>query len=106
MIEGALKKMIDDQFSDLPVEFRGEIPKTDHVLGIESQPDCPNGTRGREAVFEMFKMDKDIEKVILENPIESSIQDEIRKKGMITMKEHALIKALEHKIPIEEVNKL
>jgi len=105
-IEGALEKMINDQFSDLPDKFRGEIPKTDHILAIESTTECPSGTKGREAVFEMFKMDRDIENVILENPIESAIQDEVRKKGMITMKEHALIKALEHKIPFEEFNKL
>jgi len=106
MIEGSLKKMIDKQFSDLPVEYRDEIPKTDHVLAIQSTEDSPSGTMGREAVFEMFKMDKDIEKIILENPVESAIQTELRKKGIITMKESALIKALQHKVPIEEVNKL
>lgn len=105
-IEGSLEKMINKQFSDLPDKFRGEIPHTDHVLGIEAKPDCPTGTRGREAVFEMFEMDRDIENIILTNPVESAIQDEVRKKGMITMKEHALIKALEHKIPIEEADKL
>ena len=105
-IEGALKKMIETQFSDLPDKFRSEIPKTDHVLAIKSTKESPSGTKGREAVFEMFKMDRDIEEVILNNPVESAIQDEIRKKGMITMKEHALIKALEHKIPIEEFNRL
>ena len=105
-IEGALSEMINAQFSDLPDKFRDQIPQTDHVLAVEATEDCPSGTKGREAVFEMFKMDKEIEKVILDNPVESAIQNEVRKKGMITMKEHAWIKALDHKIPIEEVNKL
>lgn len=105
-LEGSLREMVVNQFKDLPDEFKMEIPETDYVLEIEPTPDCPKGTKGREAVFEMFEMDRDIEDVILKNPVESAIYDEVRKKGLITMKESALIKALEHKIPIEEINNL
>ena len=58
------------------------------------------------AVFEMFKMDKEIEKAILTNPTELSIQALLRKKGMLTMKEDAIVKAFQKLIPFEEVNKL
>jgi type IV pilus assembly protein PilB len=105
-VEGAIKTMIDDEFSDLPPKFREELPTSDTVLRLKPTADCPMGTRGREAVFEMYEMDRDIESVILANPVESAIYDTVRKKGMITMKEHAIVKALEHQVPWEEVGKL
>lgn len=106
-IEGSVKTMIDEQFKDLPEQFKSEIPvTTGEFLKAKPTPECPQGTKGREAVFEMFKMNREIEKVILENPVESAIYDVARKYGLITMKEHAIIKALEHKIPFEQINTL
>jgi len=105
-IEGAIKALIDKQFSDLPAEFSSHIPKADEVLKNKPTADCPTGTRGREAVFEMYEMSREMEQVILKNPIESAIYDVARKQGMFTMKEDAIIKAMQKKIPFEEVNKL
>lgn len=105
-VEGSIKAMIDKQFEDLPEAFRDQIPTEKEVLKLQPTSTCPNGTRGREAVFEMFEMDKDVEKIILENPVESEIYKVVRSKGMITMKEDAIIKALRKQIPFEEVNKL
>jgi type IV pilus assembly protein PilB len=105
-VDGAIKTMIDEEFADLPEPFRKELPAMDSVLRLKPTADCPMGTRGREAVFEMYEMDRDIENVILSNPVESAIYDVVRKKGMISMKEHAIVKALEHQVPWEEVGKL
>jgi len=105
-ISGSLRTMIDKQFEDLPTEFKKEIPTATELLEIESTPQCPNGTRGRIAVFEMFKMNSDIEQVILHNPIESEVYKIARKNGLITMKEDAIIKAMQKIIPFEEINQL
>src|ERR1035437_2798682 len=105
-VEGSIKMMIDKQFADLPSEYKKDIPFTDTVYGITPMPDCPKGTRGRMAVFEMFKMDKEIENAILKDPTELSISALLRKKGMLSMKEDAIIKAFQKEIPFEEVNKL
>lgn len=106
-IEGSLRAMLDKQFADLPDEYKKEIPLDGgEMLKITQTATCPSGTKGREAVFEMFAMDRDIEKVILDNPVESAIYDVARTKGLITMKEDAIIKALQKKIPYEEMNKL
>lgn len=105
-IEDSLKEMINKQFSDLPEKYRDIIPKSNEVLKISGSEDCPTGVRGREAVFEMYEMDRDIEKVILTNPVESAVYDSARSKGMITMKEDAIIKAMNRIIPWEEVNNL
>ncbi|TAK58172.1 type II/IV secretion system protein [Patescibacteria group bacterium] len=105
-VEGSIKMMLDKQFADLPEIYKKELPKMENVYTIERTQDCPNGTRGRAAVFEVFKMDRDIEKVILTHPSENDILKVLRDKGMLTMKEDAIIKAVNREIPIEEVNKL
>ncbi len=105
-VEGSIKMLIDRQFSDLPEQYKKEIPFTDTVYGIDPTPDCPRGTRGRMAVFEVMKMDKEIEAAILKNPNELEISRLLRQKGMLTMKEDAMLKAFKRVIPFEEVNKL
>lgn len=102
-VEGSIKALIDRQFSDLPEEFKKELPPLNNVYEKSPSPTCPNGTRGRIAVFEAFKMDRDIESLILSSPIESAMFKSLRKKGMLTMKEDAIIKALNKLIPFEEV---
>lgn len=106
-IEGSLKIMLDKQFEDLPEEYRKKyIPEKKFMYGVAAGPDCPNGTRGRLGVFEILKVDQELERVILDNPVEDSIFKAARAKGMLTMKEDAIIKTLEGRIPFEEVNTL
>ncbi|KKU28452.1 MAG: hypothetical protein UX43_C0028G0002 [Candidatus Giovannonibacteria bacterium GW2011_GWB1_46_20] len=54
----------------------------------------------------MLKIDKEIESVILKNPVEPEIWKIARKNGMTTMREDATLKALDGIIPFEEVNKV
>jgi type IV pilus assembly protein PilB len=105
-IEGSTRAMIDKQFEDLPEEYRKELPVATEFLKIQATTDCPNGTKGREAVFEMFKMSKEIEDIILKNPVESEIYKVARQQGLITMKEDAIRKAMQKIIPFEEINEL
>ena len=105
-IEGSIKAMMDKQFADLPEVYKKEIPDSREVLAAAPSADCPKGTRGRMAVFEMYEMDKDLEKVILTNPTSPEIWKVVRGKGMITMREDAIIKALRKQIPFEEISNL
>ena len=105
-VEGSIKALVDQSFADLPEQFKKNVPFSDKVYKIKPTPESPKGTRGRMAVFEMFEMDKDIEKIILTNPVESEIRKATREKGMLTLKEDAMIKAFEKAIPFEEVIKL
>lgn len=105
-VEGAIKRIIDEEFKDLPVEFRKDIVYPAHVLSAEPSPKCPKGTKGREAVFEVMKMSKEIETILLSEPKEPEVYAAARADGMLTMREDAILKAFAHKIPFEEVNKL
>jgi type IV pilus assembly protein PilB len=105
-VDGSIKALIDRSFTDLPEQYKKDIPFADKVMKIKPTSDCPKGTRGRMAVFEMYMMDKDIEQAILKNPTSTEISRIARSKGMMTLKEDAMIKAFEKTIPFEEVNKL
>ncbi len=105
-VVGSIKAMFDKEFSDLPEEYKKNLPKFESVYEPEPTPECPTGTKGRIAVFEAFKMNKDIEKLILDNPNENDIYESLRKKGMLTMKEDAIIKALNRQIPFTAVDEL
>lgn len=105
-VDGRIKAMFDKEFSDLPEEYRKDLPKFEFVYEAETSPECPTGTKGRIAVFEAFKMNKDIEKLILTTPDEASIFNSLRKKGMLTMKEDAIVKSLNKQVPFSEVDSL
>jgi type IV pilus assembly protein PilB len=105
-IEGSIKALIDAEFADLPAEFKAKIPASKDVYRRKPTPECPKGTRGRLAVTEVYKMDKELESIILKNPTELDIEKYLRSKGMLTMKEDAIIKALSKIIPFEEVSDL
>jgi len=105
-VERSLKAMIDKGFSDLPPEFLKGLPIAKEVCEIEPTSDCPKGTRGRTAVFEIMQMSKELEAVILKSPTEAECYKVARNQGMLTLKEDALLKAFNKEIPIEEVNRL
>ena len=106
-IQGAVKMFIDAQFADLPQEFHSRIPTdSNSVLHIQPTPECPNGTRGRMAVMEAVEITPEIEALILKGGSEAEIYAVARKNGFMSMREDAVIKAMHHSIPFEEVNSL
>ena len=105
-VKDSIKLMIDKQFEDLPSEFKQRLSFGKEVYEIEQTPTCLNGTSGRVAVIEVMEMDKDIESVILKNPTEIELYKVTRAKGMLSMKEDAILKAFQRIIPFEEINTL
>jgi type IV pilus assembly protein PilB len=105
-IEGSVKAMIDVEFNNIPDNFKSIIPKADYVLYAEPTAECTSGTRGRVAVMEAIRINDQIEHLILGGADDARILEEARKIGYITMKEDAIIKALEHTIPFEEISTL
>ncbi len=106
-VDDSFKMMIEKQFADLPQQFRGEIPAISDIYRVNPIPECPKGIKGRIAVLEAYEMDKEFEKIILKDPTDATIFKHLREnKGMITMKEDAIIRTLRKEIPFEEVNKV
>ncbi len=105
-IEASLKVFIEREFTDLPEQYRKELPPFKEFYRAKPTATCPDGTRGRTGVFELLRMSKAIETVMLENPIEEKVYAAARLEGMRTMREDAIIKALRGDIAFVEINTL
>ncbi len=102
-MDASIKAQIEESMKDLPEEHRKDIEVKSEMYDTVPSPECPQGTRGRIAVYEMFKVDNEMQSVILKNPIDSEIYKVARKKGMLTMREDAMLKAVDGTIPFAEV---
>ncbi len=103
-LQPSQKKSIELQLSTLDPKYRFPIPNV--AYEPQRTPTSPTGMRGRMAVFEVMEMSPSIEKIVLENPIDTQIWAAARSQGMLSMQEDAMIKAFDKKIPYSEVNTL
>lgn len=100
----SIHQMIENQFADLPIEFKKDLNLNRSMYDVKPTKESPSGMKGRVAIVEMFKVDREIEKIILEDPTEQKIYEAARRKGMLTLKDSAILKGLEGIIPFKEVN--
>ena len=105
-IKDSFKTFLEQDFADLPEKYRKELPPFTEFYRAGSTDECPGGTRGRTAVFEILHMNKDLEQVVLKEPVEERIYAAARAGGMLTMREDAIVKALAGEIPFEEISTL
>lgn len=65
-----------------------------------------SGYKGRMGVYEVMKMDREIEKMVLDGEREADIEDACIAKGMITLQQDGFMKALRGETTLEEVYKV
>jgi type IV pilus assembly protein PilB len=103
-IDGATRLMIDKEFSDLPEEFKSKLNITANTMyETTPSPESASGLSGRMPLFEMFKIDKQMQSLILKSAAEEDIYKLARSRGMLTIREDAIIKNIGGYIPIQEV---
>lgn len=102
-LDESTREYIENEFKDLPEAYRAKLPIGETMYEITPRPEYPTGTSGRMAVFEMFTIDKELQRIILEKPTEQDIYQYLRQKGMTTMREDAILKALRGEIPMQDV---
>ncbi len=100
---GSVKEQLARDIADMPEEYKKNTKIPEVIYKPKVSADCPKGTRGRMAVFEVLTMTKELEKIILERPSESSIIEESKRQGMITMRQDGILKILDGKIGLEEL---
>ncbi len=103
-ITESTQMMINQSIKNLPQKYHSRIPVNKTMLRPEPTPGCATGLRGRVAVMEALEVNEEIQNLILHNASEDQIFQSARKNGFMTMKEDAIIKALQHTIPYEEMN--
>ena len=105
-VSDSFRQLLEHEFADLPEEYRAKLPPFTQFYHAKPTATCPNGTRGRLGVFEILRMNKSIEQVVLKEPVEEKVYAAARAGGMLTMREDAILKALAGKTPFEEINTL
>jgi type IV pilus assembly protein PilB len=102
-IDAATRLMLDKQFADLPAEFKSKLNIGDTIYEAVPSAECASGLKGRISLFEMFKIDKEMQDIILKHPVEKDIYKLARSKGMLTLREDAIIKSIKGDIPLQEI---
>jgi len=102
-MDEATKIMIDKHFADLPEIYKSKLNLKDYIYEAVSSSECPSGIQGRIPVYEMFKIDKEMQTIILRKPEEQEIYKLARSRGMITIREDAFIKSMNGLLPFTEV---
>ena len=102
-IDEATRIMFNKHFGDLPEEFKSKINFTKDIYEAVPSPECPSGMLGRVPVYEIFKVDKEMQKIILQKPQEEEIYRLARSRGMLTIREDAIVKSMNGLIPFKEV---
>ena len=101
-----IEKMIINELSNIDKSIRDnlKIPSKIYTYRSKGCSKCKNkGEKGRVGIFEILKMTGDLEKIIVENPVETLLEKEAQRQGMVNMRQDAILKSLEGKLSIEEV---
>ncbi|MGI9117989.1 MAG: GspE/PulE family protein [Minisyncoccia bacterium] len=98
-----ISEQYEKYFADLPDQFKKDYPLPDTIIDTVPSPESPTGTKGRIAVHEVFKVDRDMQNLILKTPSDTEIYKLARTKGFVTMREDGFIKSLKGEIPMTEV---
>jgi type II secretory ATPase GspE/PulE/Tfp pilus assembly ATPase PilB-like protein len=105
-MNASLIKMVQETFKDLPPDWKAVLPLEKPLHMAQPNAQYATGMKGRVPVFEILTFDKDIEEAILRSKGEEAIWQFARKNGMLTLKEDALIKCINGKVPFTELNEL
>lgn len=101
-----LKQILEEEFSQIPEAVKKEANLSGEIKLFES-PGCKEcgekGTKGRVALFEVISMTPQMERIIIETPTESKIEQEAQRQEMITMRQDGFIKAVQGIVSIQEV---
>lgn len=102
----AISAILENQFKDLPEGFKSVLPLTNTFTEAEGNDEYPTGLKSRVPVFEILTIDDELEQAIIQGKREDELKMISRNHGMMTLREDAMIKCLEQKVPFEEINTL
>lgn len=70
--------------------------------GLES----PGGYKGRMGLYEVFGIDEDIQRLIIQRATSSDIQRAAQERGMVTMRQDGYFKAIAGMTTVDEINRV
>jgi len=99
-------KIIDESLLTLPKEVKEKynISKPYYIYKAKGCSNCNyKGYLGRIGIFEMIKMTKELENIILTQPSQEKLMEEAKRQGMITLRQDGILKVLEGIVSLEEI---
>jgi len=98
------QKMIKKSLTDLPPEISSVYSEPYKIYHSEGCSKCQGrGIVGRMAIFETFKMSKELQEIIGTAPTAQRILEEAKRQGMVTLRQDGVLKALSGLVGMEEV---
>lgn len=105
-----LANKIKTTLSDLSEKVKAPQFNEDSQIFQASEKGCSachfTGYKGRVAVFELFLVDAEMEKVISRHPTHAEMLEAAQQKGMTTMTQDGLIKVINGVTTIEEIERV
>lgn len=92
----------DFGYSNLPLANQNAYT----LLKGKSEPETPDGFKGRMGLYEVFEISDKIQDLILKRSTSAEIQRAAQAEGMITMRQDGYLKALSGMTTIAEVNRV
>ncbi len=102
-VVGNVKARLEEEVSHMPDRIKSVLKLPGNIYEALPSGTCPKGTRGRIAIFEVLKMSKELEHIILTEPSESAISAEAVRQDMVTMRQDGILKVLDGTIGLEEL---
>ena len=90
----------------MPEEVRNglSIPSVIYIYEAQGCKKCSDkGVKGRVGIYEVLRMTDSLKEVIMTDQSETSLSREAQAQGMMTLRQDAVLKALEGEISFEEV---
>jgi type IV pilus assembly protein PilB len=102
-----LQKIVKGELDSLPADMKSSVKNKSSVYRAGNDPDCKTckgkGTSGRVAIFEIFKMTRELGDIVSKNFTEGALADEAKRQGMVTLRQDGILKALAGEVILEEV---
>ncbi len=104
-----ISEIIDKSLDNLPefLKSKYNFKKPYKVFHLGTNENCSTcggkGFLGRVALFEMFKMTRELGDLISKGFTEGKLIDEAKRQEMVSLRQDGILKALEGRVSIEEV---
>ena len=106
-VDEKLKEKLEKFIGKLPARVNKESYKDFSIYKAVGCDKCSGiGYKGRVAIYELLKIDKEIESVLMKGGGEIEIDELSRKAGMVTMQEDGILKTIQGLTTFEEVEKI
>lgn len=100
------KQIADEEMNDIKKKDPKLLREPYKFYRPKSSKACPKGTKGRVGIFEMVAMTPQLESIILKEPSEVKIKEEVERQRLLSMLQDGLSKALKGIVSFEEVVKV